>query len=520
MSRRNAMAGGGRRGYTLAAFGSDEGRGYRGNHFCDEALVDPWKLAWTSKRSPYGVTTLRILPNFNPENPEELDPYVLPDGNPGDFARCYWTWRAGGDPSATFILFDPVEDQHYDMDANPAIRVYNAVRNVLRDDEHHPWATHVKGGNNRGALLVPPKKCWFVQALIYEHGTNVYDTPKGAADDDKVCIVDLGKDAGSAMFRTMQKENDQWDGEPDDADARFQIGNPIDLESQSASFFRFYPLEAGAPSERERRQQRRAPASGGTLGGRRSGGGLQAEERTQIGFGVEMVEEFNGMSAVFGEEDIDFLMDKIKPWDEVLKFPTDDEQAALLASRLPYDVLEYAWRDRPEWLPDRDSANAREARGATSAGFGRRGTAADAATGDDAPRSSRRSRRAAPSEDPVTADDRFADDDQALGGEEEAAPRTSRRTRRNATPEAEAPATGGRRRGGRGSARSQPAGQQDAAVPDDVPPDDEYDDYQEPDTSAVSGGRRTSARQGLAAARNRQSDDAAPAASTRRRSRR
>lgn len=535
MSRRDSMAAqptrSGRR-YSLAEFGGDEGRGYRGNQFCDESLVDPWKLAWISKRS-VGNTTLRICPGRNPDNPDELDPYLLDDGNFGDFARCYWTWRSGGDPSTTFLLYDFVADQHYDMDDNPAVRIYNAVRNVVKQDEHHEWAGHLKGGQGRGALIVAPKKCWFVQGLLYEHGDKLFDTPRGAADDDRICLIDMGKDAGGAMMRMLQEENADFHGDITDAEGRFVAGNPIDLDSPTSAFFRFYPLESGSPSANEQRRSRRQQR-GNSLGGQRRQN-MQADDRTQIGFGVELAEEFNGCSPEFGDDDIDFLIDKIQPWDDVLTFHPDEKQAEILAARIPFEVLEYAWRDHPEWLPDRDSDQARAGRRATSSGggFGRGRRDVDMddenEDGDEQPaaRSSRRSRRSSGRGAVARDDDRFADDPQ----EEQPARRSSRRSSgRSAGGRSLGGSRGGDdggsrggRTGGRGSARSgSRAPVQDAAVNDDQIPDDEYDegdDFEGEDEAfdeppAGNSNRRSSARSGLNAARGRRDRGTARGAAT------
>lgn len=510
------------RAYTLAQYGNDDRGGYRGNFFCDETKVDPWKLAWMTKRSQHGVTTLRICPGRNPDNPEELDPFILEDGNFGDFARVYWTWRAGGDPSATFLMYDPVAQQHYDMDDNPAQRIFNAVRNVTNQDEHHPWAVHLKGGAGRGALIVAPKKCWFVQALMYQHGDKDYDVPKGAADGDNICLVDLGKDAGNAMIRLLSEETDNYQGSPGDAEARFVHGNPIDLDSESSAFFRFFPLQAGSPSAREQaatQTAQRSAGGGGTLGGRRQN--LVAEDRTQIGFGVELAEMHAGQDSRFGEEDINFLYNQIKPWDQVLTFHDNDKQAEILSTRIPFEILEYAWRDHPEWVPSADSDQARRGRGAVSSagGFGR-GAAADAPA--DAPAAApavgrTRSRRAAGPAPAAVAGDRFDDDapPTRVSPEPEAAPapmpeaaapvaRSSRRAApagRALGATAAAPTTGapaaGARTGGRRSARLPAA---DAAVPDTVIPDEEYDPTdaapaaEAPPAAAPAATRRRSSR--------------------------
>jgi hypothetical protein len=500
MPRRDAMEAAptqSNRAYTLAQYGNDERGGYRGNFFCDDNKVDPWKLAWMTKRSQHGVTTLRICPGRNPDNPEELDPFILEDGNFGDFARVYWTWRAGGDPSATFLMYDPVASPHYDMDDNPAQRIYSAARNVIAQDEHHPWSVHLKGGAGRGALLVAPKKCWLVQALMYEHGDKNYEVPKGAADGDTICLIDLGKDAGNAMIRLLSEETDNYQGEPGNADARFVHGNPIDLDSPTSAFFRFYPLQAGSPAAREQsaaQTTQRGASAGGTLGGRRQT--LVAEDRTQIGFGVELADTFAGVDSQFGDEDIDFLYNKIKPWDEVLKFHDNDRQAEILSTRVPFEVLEYAWRDHPEWMPSADSDQARGGRGAVSSGggFGRGGAApaADAPAAEAPPAGRTRSRRAATgAATAVAPGDRFDDDatppNLPEGMPEAAAPvaRTSRRAapagRALGAPAAEAPAAeapaaaprvAGSRTGGRSSARLPAA---DAAAPAEGIPDDEYD---------------------------------------------
>lgn len=94
----------------------------------------------------------------------------------------------------------------------------------------------------------------------------------------------------------------------------------------------------------------------------------QAQGSTGIGYGISVANEFSGESPVYGPDDQETIMSRMQRWEDVLQFPSIERQAELLRSTIPWDVLEYAWQDHPEWLPQ-DCPEAEAARNKVTSGY-------------------------------------------------------------------------------------------------------------------------------------------------------
>lgn len=333
--------------YRMDDYSESGGFGYAGNMWCDEKLVDPWKLAWL-KPGKNACTTIRILPGIGYDDPNTFDPFRLPDGGFGDWMRCYLAWRSGGEPRTTFFLTEK-PSREYDKAQNPAYLLYHAINTaVSRGQDEGGWAALLKGGQGRAALIVKPKPMYLVQCIMYEHGDKTYDPPRGAADNDRVVLMDLGSQAGRALQELFDKPAENPTS--DDPLAAYEIGcDPIGIDPGSGLFCRFFPLAGGDPREQQSRAA--APRTTGFGGNRRR---EDRDDDTEIGFGVyaaPTIQAFSQFSPDYGDPGVqETLQKRIMPWEECLKFITEDEQAELLAHRIPRNILEYAWRDHPEWL--------------------------------------------------------------------------------------------------------------------------------------------------------------------------
>jgi hypothetical protein len=72
------------------------------------------------------------------------------------------------------------------------------------------------------------------------------------------------------------------------------------------------------------------------------------------GYGVFITKTLDGQendipANLLGLEDI--LLNKFKPWEDVLEFKSDVDQAALVAPLFPPSAIMYAWKDHPSWIP-------------------------------------------------------------------------------------------------------------------------------------------------------------------------
>jgi hypothetical protein len=376
------------RRYRHGEHGQTEGYGsYRGNHFCDEKLVEPSKLSFTFKEGEASTTTLRVLPNYNVDYEEgsdlpKWDPFLLPDEEDfGDFIRSYWAMRGiGGKNGITYLIFDPLEDgnenkgKDFAYAESPGGLLYAGLKNAIKNKkEKRGWAGLLERGDQSGAIIIPPKKISFIQALVFEHGSKTMEVPKGLADEDKrIPLIDLGADAGVQMMnlfeeRWTEEEMVKHKLDPDDPINWHKIGrDPISWAR--GLFLRFFPVghDPRVLAERGRERQRSRSMSGGS---RQAGADKGGNDRK--GFDLFAEREFNDMSAVIPKGEIrEKLQKKVVPWDQVFLFPTLEEQAKLLQGRgIPFNLMEYCWRDHPEWIPEHDSDDAREGRGAVSSGW-------------------------------------------------------------------------------------------------------------------------------------------------------
>src|SRR5690606_20556764 len=89
------------------------------------------------------------------------------------------------------------------------------------------------------------------------------------------------------------------------------------------------------------------------------------------GYGLYLEPTYNGTTASLVELE-EHVRQRVLPWDDILWFPTPDEQAAMLAERFPADVIMYAFASHPDWIPEnvRKQASAQVTFGAPQGGWG------------------------------------------------------------------------------------------------------------------------------------------------------
>lgn len=326
------------RRYRFADHGNSDTGGGQGKHFILNNQAELWSPAFKE-----GTTTIRILPQKNPQNPNEWDPYRISTGVKefGDWIRCYPAIRNCGDPGISYIMYDPA-DPTVDVQCLPAWVLYTAVHRAIKNkQEGQGWAALTTGGKDKGPALARPSSVYFVQAFILQHGQNTYQPPKGYSADDRTIVMDLSKSAGDALVAECEKlrENPQ-PTHPNDWEQLYLNGDPVGLDA--GRFVTFYNLATGDPRQRNMApvSSWNAPAMSGPQGG-----------RDLKGFGCFVEPNFYNLAAnLRGAEQT--VAQKVKPWDQILHFPSIEEQAHLLADKFPPDVILYAFQDHPDWIPD------------------------------------------------------------------------------------------------------------------------------------------------------------------------
>ncbi len=336
------------RRYSMSEFGRPDREAGRGNYLLKSGRGTVWRPTWGD-----GGTTVRILPVRNVDDPSTWEPYRF-SSQPvdyGDWIRKYPVCRNMGDTDpVTFIAYDPADPSvtRDHLRATPGWILYHAIdRAVANGQEQQPgWGALLKGSANRGAALSPPTEVYLMQVFVMQHGSSVYSPPKGFGREDKTIVLELTRGTGEALMGELDRVRPDYNGPQDDWENMMVHGDPVSL--RHGRFIQFYNLK------RDPRRPRMSAA------GWASGGGAAGSE-DRVGFGLYIDQTFNGMSADLSAYE-DVVAAKVQPWDDILHFPSIEEQAQLLADRFPPGVILYAWRDYPSWIPEsvrRRAVNAR-----------------------------------------------------------------------------------------------------------------------------------------------------------------
>lgn len=361
MSRDTSLRQRPRRRYQFSQHGQSEQGQRHGNYLIANNQADLWSPAYGQ-----GVTTIRVFPAKSLDNPNEWDPYRFPSTDPhdplgfGDWIRRYPAVRSMGDPPVTFIQHDPADPQIEDPQMTPGWLLFRAIDRAVAQGQDRPgWAALLRGSRGRGAQLSRPSEVYLVQCAIMQYKNRAYSPPKGFGQDDKLVVMELGPSAGLAMLNECHREVEGYQGDPDDLAARYANGDPISLDA--GRFVNFYTLKDGDP-----RQAQQVAAGGWNSGGGGQGGfgggnrGGRGGNDEPIGYGCFMEEQFNGIPARLRDFE-SAVASRVRNWDEILRFPTIEEQAHLLADKFPPEVIEYAWSSHPEWIPEEVRRRARAA---------------------------------------------------------------------------------------------------------------------------------------------------------------
>lgn len=306
-----------------------------------------------------GTNVIRIWPNITHD--EHGNKVWTPFRNSldvpmdfGDWIRRYPVARKIAGTHLTFIIGDPARE--YDFSQKPINVLHDAVQKAIKAGQERPGWSRLVDRSGAGQLLQKSQYIYLVQCGLFMHGTkSAFKDGKGFPGVHPDCygvVMELTEAAGRNMLTMMdQRREVSSDVAYDDFEARFVNGDPISWDH--GRFVVFYRKQDGDP--RVRRAYSSSPASISPLGSLNVGAATQKSSTAGYDCFIESVAEVppQGMiNAITPAELRTAIESKIKPWDDILWFPSEIEQAHMIAPLYPADLVMYAFGDRPEWIPD------------------------------------------------------------------------------------------------------------------------------------------------------------------------
>jgi hypothetical protein len=304
-----------------------------------------------------GITVFRILPRFEPgdgtpQNPGRFTPFY--DGDDfGDWIRVYQTIEYfGNDPDnqASFILDDGMGTTNAPQYPTAVLR--KAVQRALQaGTDPGGWHRYVEG---QKPFLPDAKARYFVQVLLV-HLNKQLDGIKGL--NGKPYVLKMSQSAGNALVSLVKTPITeatlaQRAASQDPIQLHFEHGDPVSL--YDGRWIVMYKAGNGDPRTRQAGIVQQAQP---TMFGQQAMAQPQSkEERAAFAeknsYACYCQDQFYNIPANFvsGAAEQQSVAATTQPWEDLLYFPTIEQQVELCATRVPYQMLEYAFQNRPDWL--------------------------------------------------------------------------------------------------------------------------------------------------------------------------
>lgn len=306
-----------------------------------------------------GLNVIRVWPNIGHD--EHGNKVWTPFRNSldvpmdfGDWIRRYPVARKVAGTHLTFIIGDPARE--YDFSHKPINVLHDAVQSAIKAGQERPGWARLLERSSQGQLLSRSSYVYMVQCGLFQHGAkSTFKDGKGFPGVHPECagiVMELTEAAGRSMLTLLDQRREVSADVPlDDFETRFVHGDPISWEH--GRFVVFYRRTDGDP--RTRRSYGAQASSVSPLGSLNLG--QQAAGKIAGGYDcfIEPTVEIPGqglINASVPPEIRPSLENKIKAWDEILYFPSDVEQAHLIAPLYPADLVMYAFSDHPDWIPE------------------------------------------------------------------------------------------------------------------------------------------------------------------------
>jgi hypothetical protein len=293
-------------------------------------------------------TIFRPYPSLDYENRSQVYPYRWAEDDCfGNWIRRYdCAWQVG-DPAVTFLLA-PAEatDYSYDRNSTPLGILYNAINAACKAMTAKPeWYLITSKNTAKGQSLKRPSECFLIQGCLGVHNSkptagNGFD-PIGLGNN-KPCILALSSAVGQDLVAMLNEERADWDGEDPDFEKRYVYGDPVSLTG--GRFIHFF--QKGY----DPRQKYAAAPVGGSFGAAPNAN--QTRGSSENGFGIYISDNASGASPVISADMMATVADKWRDWEDVLFFPTYEEQAHILGQAFPASAIVYAFHDYPNWISE------------------------------------------------------------------------------------------------------------------------------------------------------------------------
>lgn len=362
------------RGYSNSRMSSSMAIGVRqGNHVTKRNIagIEYVRPSWQGTESVF-----RILPTWN-EEAKSWDPCRVSEeeGRYSPWQVCFEAVRNFGEPGITMLLCDGTDPSYDPYHENPCWILYRAIKDACdRKQAKSEWYALLQKSAGRNAVLSRPAEILLAQTIVFRYKSkNTFGQgrpPFGFAPEDPTVVLELSKSAAQAMFAELDKRVEDWEGDPGDPRA---FAHPDVTSIEQGGFVHFYQLGF---DPREKAQvsagQGFDPYSQSRASSVMMGGNKNKED---IGYGSFITTTLDGgpvgndiSGSLKGHERK--VKAHVKPWEEILQFYTDKEQAHLLNKIFPASAIYYAFNDEhPDWVLDetRDGALSRVRRTVPSA---------------------------------------------------------------------------------------------------------------------------------------------------------
>jgi hypothetical protein len=292
--------------------------------------------------------TIRIIPAKSPDQSGQLTPYRWSaDGqNYGDWIRTYPAIKSFGTPGVTMFIHNPADEGGGSLQMSPAWVLYNAITQAVKNrQDQGGWAGTLIGGAGRSAQLPRPTTLGVLQCGIVARLGKQHWPPIGFNPNDSTAIALLTGKTVEALINLLCERREGFAGPDNDYENMYVHGDPVSL--QHGRYVTIYKL-----GEDPRQQQQVQPLYGPASFNVPRPQQQQSNDRDDKGYGVYIEPTWQQMPAAWTSPDmVQAVNNQAKAWDDILNFPTIEEQAREIAPRFPPDMIAYAWRDFPEWIP-------------------------------------------------------------------------------------------------------------------------------------------------------------------------
>lgn len=264
----------------------------------------------------------------------------------------------------TFLLYDKgavKHDPEFEYGQLPYILVWDYAndKNKKRTFPSGAWTTDLTDEKNRDRYLTKPTRLYFFQGLIFKKGNELYarpgSVPKGFSNKDLPQIVQLSSDTGRQICDLLNQVKDEFDA--DIAKLNFFEEAMVHGDPVHPNFGRFIRIQN--PRKGSVGVVESADDADWTQGAdayeRRGGGGNQGPQGYVVSVDKVLVSD-NRPTAKEPRIPKDHAEKVIKPkivfWDEVLHYPSVEEQCYIVAKALRgcEALLRRAWADHPEYF--------------------------------------------------------------------------------------------------------------------------------------------------------------------------